>query len=125
MDDFFTFARKYVEKQESTYVFESELNSTLLANPKMVASLLTANPEIVKNTVQRLLAASEKILPQKLFSVEAKGFKEDLVYMQLRRLLVAVIEQDVGETRALSVKLLLRWGLMRASAEDLLLAAQY
>ena len=63
MDDFFTFARKYVEKQESTYVFESELNSTLLANPKMVASLLTANPEIVKNTVQRLLAASEKILP--------------------------------------------------------------
>ena len=34
MDDFFTFARKYIEKQESTYVYEGELGSTLLANPK-------------------------------------------------------------------------------------------
>ena len=123
MDDFFTFARKYVEKQDSSFVYEGELNSTLLSNPKMVASLLTANPEIVKETVMRLLEASEKITAQKLFSVEAKGFRDDLVYMQLRRLLVTVIEQDAGETRALSVKLLLRWGLMRACAEDLLLAA--
>ena len=44
--------------------------------------------------------------------------------MQLRRALLAKIDEFDGETRELVVKLLLRWGLIRASAEDILLAAQ-
>ena len=43
--------------------------------------------------------------------------------MQLRRILVANIGLVEGEARELTVKLLLRLGLIRASAEDLLLAA--
>ena len=44
--------------------------------------------------------------------------------MQLRRILLAMIEQVEGPARELTVKLLFRWGMIRASAEDLLLAAQ-
>ena len=34
MDDFFTFAKKYIAQQESHYVYEGELSSTLLVNPQ-------------------------------------------------------------------------------------------
>ena len=74
--------------------------------------------------VQRLLDASEKVSPQKLFSCEARGFRDDLQYLQLRRVLLKYIEQAEGVAREQSIRLLLRWGLIRASAEDLLLAAQ-
>ena len=33
MDDFFTFAKKYVERQEPTFVYESELGQSLLVKP--------------------------------------------------------------------------------------------
>ena len=47
--------------------------------------------------------------------------------MKLRRVVVAAIcskHNDEDSVRELGVKLLLRWGLVRASPEDLLLAAQ-
>jgi len=68
MDDFFTFAKKFVEKQDTTFVYESEMGQSLLANPSSLTRLLTADADVVKETVQRLLASSEKISPQKLFS---------------------------------------------------------
>ena len=123
MDDFFTFAKKYIEQQDQTYVYNSELAQSLLVSPESLNSLLSTNAEIVKETVQRLLAASERISPQKLFSTEAKGFSDDLQYLQLRRVLVRTVEQTDGELREMAIRLLLRWGLIRASSEDLLLAA--
>ena len=93
MDDFFTFAKKYVERQEPTFVYESELGQSLLVKPQTLASLLGADADAVKETVQRLLAASEKISPQKLFSTQPQGFADDLQHMQLRRILLAMIEQ--------------------------------
>ena len=47
--------------------------------------------------------------------------------MKLRHVLVSVIKSDesAGELRELSIKLLLRMGLVSASAEDLLRAALY
>ena len=101
------------------------MGQSLLIKPQTLTSLLGADPDAVKETVQRLLAASEKVSPQKLFSTQPKGFSDDLQHMQLRRILVAMIEQVEGPARELTVKLLLRWGLIRASAEDLLLAAQF
>ena len=44
----------------------------------------------------------------------------------MRRILLTVLERtDDQEARQLIVRLLLKWGVIRASAEDLLLAAQY
>lgn len=69
MDDFFTFARKYVSRQDPTFAFESELGQSLFVKPQTLSSLLGADPDTVKETAQRLLAASEKIGPQDLFSI--------------------------------------------------------
>ena len=63
MDDFFTFAKKFVEKQEPTYVYESEMGQNLLVSPQSLTHLLGADADAVKETVQRLLGASEKINP--------------------------------------------------------------
>ena len=123
-EDFFTFAKKYIEKQNSHFVYECELNSNLIYNTQTLLKALEVNPSLVQDAVQKLLDSSEKIAPAALFSCEAKGFKDDLQYMTLRRILLKYVEQADGLARDLTIKLLLRWGLIRASAEDLLHAAQ-
>ena len=67
-----------------------------------------------------------RIDPQRLFSSDAASFSDDLCHMQMRRILLSVLERSEDqEARQLIARLLLRWGVVRASAEDLLLAAQY
>ena len=85
---------------------------------------MEADPSIIEDALQGLLDASEKIMPSSLYSKEVEGFRDDLIYMQLRRILVKYIEQVDGQGRALAIKLLFRWGKICGSAEDLLIAAQ-
>lgn len=62
-DDFFTFARKFIEQQEATYIFKQEMDGTLLASPQMIKTLVCGNPAIFKVTLERLLASTEKFMP--------------------------------------------------------------
>lgn len=71
-------------------------------------SLTVPGSHIDVNTIERLLEASEKIQPQKMFSRSATGFAKDLQYLHLRRQLLASIESGDAELRALAVKLLAR-----------------
>ena len=89
-------------------------------------ALLTTHPHLVKSMVQQLLAASAKIAPQSLFGTTQQNFEEDLVHQRIRKMLLSVIfsDQKDGELDELCIRLLLRFGMARASAEDLLLAAQ-
>ena len=72
-----------------------------------------------------MLATSEAIGPAKLFNTNANGFRDDLQQMKLRQILIKAVQNDRTslELRKLIVRLLLRMGLVRASAEDLLRAA--
>ena len=127
MDDFFTFARKHIDAQpQPDFVYRSELQSLQLLDADARESLATRNLAHFKNVVDRLLHATMRIDPQRLFSSEAASFSDDLCHMQMRRILLSVLERSEDqEARQLIVRLLLRWGVVRASAEDLLLAAQY
>jgi hypothetical protein len=87
--------------------------------------LATRGLATFKNVVARLLHSTLRVEPQRMFSQEASSFSDDLSHMQMRRILLTVLgKTDDGEARSLIVRLLLRWGVIRASSEDLLLAAQ-
>jgi len=126
LDDFFTFARKHIDAQPSpSFVYEQELTSMQLLDEQGRNALCSDNVNLLKNTVKRLLHASQRIEIPRLFSLEPEGFRADLVHMQLRSVLRQVVAKTSDEeTRLCIVKLLLRQGLMRGSCEDLLLAAQ-
>jgi len=80
---------------------------------------------MVKNVVARLYHSLIKVEPMRLYSHDAAGFRDDLGIMQLRRLLLEVLERtDDAEARLGIVRLLMRWGVTRASSEDLLLASK-
>ena len=87
---------------------------------------MSENLDIVKSTIQHLLITSENISPNTLFSVDHQGFQDDLTFLRLRRIILSLVNTDHAnqELKTLCVRLLLRMGLIRASAEDLLLAMQ-
>ena len=65
------------------------------------------------------------VAPMRHFSYDAVGIRDDLAQMQLRKLLLTALERiEDNEARYLIVRLILRFGITRASAEDLLIAAQ-
>ena len=82
---------------------------------------------VLRSTVEELIAASKFIFPGQLFYTDAIGFLEDLTQKRLRRVILSAISSSgkeiEPELRELCVRLFLRMGLIRASAEDLLLAA--
>ena len=119
-----TFARKYVAEQSYSFVFRQELNGSLLASPKMLETLINGNPAVFKATLERLMASSENLSPQALYSREPESFAEDLQFMQLRRILTNAIHFGDQKVRELGLQALCRFGVTRASAEDLLLAVQ-
>ena len=107
-------------------MYRSELQSLQLLDADARESLATRNLAHFKNVVDRLLHSMLRMEPRSLFSDDAASFNDDLCHMQMRRILLTVLERtDDQEARQLIVRLLLRWGVIRASAEDLLLAAQY
>ena len=73
-----------------------------------------------------MLVTSEQMSEKSEFSVDHQGFQDDLIHQKLRQILLTVINSDQTdqELKTLCVRLILRWGLVRGSAEDLLLAAQ-
>ena len=97
----------------------------MLCTPDSALELIRKDAGVLRSTVEQLLATSKSLGAAKLFSTEAAGFREDLQHMKLRKVLVKAIQSDKTpkDLRELSVKLLLRMGLVRASAEDLLRAA--
>lgn len=126
-EDFFEYAEKYIkEAQDTTSGYKNALTSTFLATADSMPALLTTHPHLVKSMVQQLLASSAKIAPQSLFGTTQQNFEEDLVHQRIRKMLLSVIfsDQPDGELDELCIRLLLRFGMARASAEDLLLAAQ-
>ena len=125
--DFFEYTEKYIrDAQDTTSNYKNALTSNFLATADSMPALLTTHPQLVKSMVQQLLDASEKIAPQSLFGTTQQNFEEDLVHQRIRKMLLSVIfsDQKDGELDELCVRLLLRFGMARASAEDLLLAAQ-
>lgn len=125
MDDFFTFAKKFIDAQsKSSQAYKCEVNSTLLVDETTLSSLVSANSRLVRETVLRLLHASNKIEPQKMFRTDVSSFTSDLKHMNLRRVLMYALEHGEESLKAPIVKLLFRWGMVRASAEDLMLASQ-
>ena len=111
-------------QQDSTFIYKQELGGALLSSPKMLETLINGNPAIFKVTLERLLAASGMLSPSTFFSTEASSFSEDLHYMQLRRIMVGSIQYGDVQVKELAIKTLLRLGVIRASPEDLMLAAQ-
>ena len=80
---------------------------------------------MLKNTLKRILDASKNILAKKLYKSDSQGFMEDLQHQKLRRIILEALDQisDDAELQVLATRVFLRWGLIRASPEDLLLAA--
>ena len=94
MDDFFTFARKHVDQQASPdFVYRSELHSLQLLDADARESLATRNLAHFKNVVDRLVHSTMRVEPQRLFSNDAASFNDDLCHMQMRRILLAVLER--------------------------------
>ena len=52
VDDFFTFARKYMLKQSNSYHFENVVNSTLLCTSDSVVELLRKDASVLQSTVE-------------------------------------------------------------------------
>lgn len=93
-DDFFTFARKYMDGQDKAdFVYRSELTSLQMLDATAREQLATRSLGMVKNIVSRLYHALHKVEPSRLFSHDAAGFRDDLGHMQLRSLLLEVLER--------------------------------
>ena len=52
VDDFFTFARKYMLKQTSAFHFESAANSSILCTPDSVLELIRKDANVLKSTIE-------------------------------------------------------------------------
>ena len=78
IDDFFTYARKFMMKQDNTYRFSSTLNAMLLCSPSTALSLVKQEPSIFTGPIKQLLAATEALPVARLFDTTAKSFAEDL-----------------------------------------------
>ena len=126
LDDFFTFARKYVgEKQanDTSFVYRAELNTLLIAQAR--ETWASSSLESIKNMVSRMYHSLLDTVPMRHFSTDAAGIRDDIGQMQLRKLLLTALERvEDNEARYLIVRLILRFGVTRASSEDLLIAAQ-
>ena len=126
--DFFAFAKEYMSGQDAKFNYSGALATSFFANQSTILSLTSQNRELVKSTVQHMLVTLEKMPEKSLFSVDHKGFQDDLLYQKLRKILMAILESSEQEAdeelKTLCLRLILRWGIVRASAEDLLLAAQ-
>lgn len=124
--DFFAYIREYMQNQSADFNYRGALATSFFANQATIHSLMSENLDIVKGTLQHLLVTCEKIAPNSLFSVDHQGFQDDLVYLKLRQIVMSLVNSDNVDLdlKTICVKLLLSWGLARASAEDLLLATQ-
>lgn len=124
--DFFAFAKEYMAGQDAKFNYNGALSTSFFANQSTIVSLLSDNVDVVKSTIQHLLVTCENMGDKSLFSVDHKGFQDDLIHQKLRSIVLAVLNSEQADTelKTLCVKLILRWGIVRASGEDLLLAAQ-
>ena len=129
LDDFFTYANKFMQEKESGIHAVLVQNSILLCTPETVVNMIKSDANVLKVAVEQLLASKKLIGAGQLFvdNTQERYLYDDLYNMKLRHVLVSVIKSDesAGELRELSIKLLLRMGLVSASAEDLLRAALY
>lgn len=125
-EDILAFLQKFLAEQGPEFSYESALGATMLATPQTLAATMQSSPHLFKSTVSQLLALTETMEPVKKFELKATTLSQDFIHEKLRRVVLSAIERADTDpkTRELSIKLLLRWGLLRASAEDLLLAAR-
>ena len=89
--------------------------------------LIQSDDQILKRIVTDLYDATKNIQPKALFKASADGSRDDLRFKKWRQVLIKAInnEKADSELKTICIKLLCRIGLVRASAEDLILACQF
>ena len=89
--------------------------------------MIQNNESVLKATILDMYDQSTGLEAASLFGNDAIDSQEDLRCMHLRRILVSTIQSQKsgGELRELCIRLLFRIGLIRASPEDLVLAAKF
>ena len=63
LDDFFTFAGKYMAKRPIIYHYRATERATILATPNSILNLIQTDVGVLRSTVEELVAASKFIFP--------------------------------------------------------------
>ena len=71
------------------------------------------------------MAVMQQLQPAESFKSDGEGFAQDLVFKNIRAVVLALIESPdcTAELRELCIRFLLQSGTVRADAEDILRAA--
>ena len=121
--DIFTYFRDQFDNSSPNYAFETTAQSVFVGLLSTFVDKIESKDQLA-NVLDALVLSTKGVTPSSLFSKDRSGMQLDLLLKRIRRILESVIHTQ-PELRGKCVEVLMRLGLMLASPEDLIMAAQY
>ena len=123
--DFSETVAGYMKQLGPSADFDAAFQSSFLTSLEQIASTIDHHSEAFERVVTSLLEDANKMKPGSKFTKATSGFYDDLRLANLRKILSAIVESPSASAslRLNCVRLMLRLGVVFASAEDLLNAA--